>query len=242
MNNRLQKILDLIFVPHCVACGERLAAGEGALCTKCLSAYRLALLETCPFCGKILSECPCVGDQLTGSGLSALIKLFYYYPHDNVVQNLMIYALKHRAERRVIDRLADDMAGAITAHCDWQAKEYLVTYAPRSRKAKRSHGFDHMAYLSRAVADRLGVPCRSLLSRHGGKEQKKQGTVKERQRNMKDAYRYVGKGDLQGKHILLLDDLMTSGATLKTAARTLRRAGAKRITAAVLAITPLTEK
>ena len=59
---------------------------------------------------------------------------------------------------------------------------------------------------------------------------------------MKDAYRYVGKGDLQGKHILLLDDLMTSGATLKTAARTLRRAGAKRITAAVLAITPLTER
>ena len=242
MKKRLQKLLDLIFVPHCAACGERIPAGEGPLCPACLAAYELALLGTCPLCGRVLSECVCLGDKLEGTGISALIKLFYYYPRDSAVQNFMIYSLKHRADRRVIDRLADDLAGAILRHCDTVCEEYMITYAPRSKKAKREHGFDHMAYLSRAVADRLGIPCRSLLSRRGGGEQKTQKNTAARQRNMRDAYRYTGKLDLRGKHILLLDDLMTTGATLKAAARTLRSAGAKKMSAVVLAITPLTEQ
>ena len=242
MRKGWQRLLDLIFVPRCAACGERISAGEGPLCKKCLSAYELALLETCPYCGKSLSDCACCGEKTELAGLVALIKLFYYYPRDLAVQNLMIYALKHRADRRVVDRLADDLSGAIRKHCDLEREEFLITYAPRSRKAKRAHGFDHMAYLARAVADRVGVPCECLLSRHGGGEQKRQGDTRARYRNMRDAYRYVGDGDLRGRHILLLDDLITSGATLTAAAKTLRRAGAKRITAAVLAMTPLTEK
>lgn len=242
MNRRLQKLFDLIFVPHCTACGDRLSAGEGALCKKCQSSYELACMERCPLCGQILSDCSCLGDKLERSGLFALIKVFYYYPRDSAVQNFMIYALKHRADRRVIDRLSLDLARAIKEHCDIEGGDYLITYAPRSKKAKREHGFDHMAYLSKAVAAHLGIPCVPLLSRRSGEEQKKQSNTKARYRNMKDAYRYIGKVDLHGRHILLLDDLMTSGATLKAAARPLRRAGAKRITAAVLALTPLTEK
>ena len=242
MKKRLKKLLDLIFVPKCAACGERIAVGTGALCPKCLSAYELAKMETCPHCGKILSDCTCLGDKLDRVGLSGLIKLFYYYPHDDAAQNHMIYALKHRADRRVIDRLAEDLAGAIAKHCDTEKTEYLITYAPRSRRARRAHGFDHMAYLSRAVSVRLGIPCRCLLSRHGGGEQKKQGTRGARYRNMKDAYRYIGKEELKGKHILLLDDLTTSGATLTAATKTLRRAGITQVTAAVLAMTPLAEK
>ena len=232
----------MVFVPHCTACGERIAPGRGTLCAKCLSAYELALLETCPHCGSVLSACTCLGDNLGRSGLTALFKLFYYHPRDNAVQNMMIYALKHRADRRVIERLSFDLAQVIKKHCDIVGDDYLLTYAPRSRKAKRAHGFDHMAYLSRAVAARLGIPCVPLLSRHGGAEQKKQRDTGARYRNMKDAYRYIGRVALKGKHILLLDDLMTSGATLKAAARTLRRAGAVRVSAAVLAVTPLTDK
>ena len=242
MDKRLQKLLDLVFVPHCTACGERLSPGEGALCKKCLSAYELACMATCPYCGAILADCTCLGDKLGRCGLSGLIKVFYYYPRDTAVQNFMIYALKHRADRRVVDRLSLDLAKAVKKHCDTENGNFLVTYAPRSGKAKREHGFDHMEYLARATAARLGIPCACLLARQGGGEQKKQGTEQARRRNMKDAYRYIGKAELAGKHILLLDDLMTSGATLKAAARTLRYAGAKRITAAVLAVTPLTEK
>ena len=55
--------------------------------------------------------------------------------------------------------------------------------------------------------------------------------------NMKTAYSYRGREGLSGAHVILLDDVVTSGATLMFASRVLRRAGAKRVTAAVLGST-----
>ena len=94
-----------------------------------------------------------------------------------------------------------------------------------------------MEILSRAVAKRLGLAWRPLLVRHGGNEQKKSRSRTARFRNMQNAYRVKRNAHLAGKRILLLDDVVASGATLSSAMRALRRAGARRITVAVLGYT-----
>ena len=91
-----------------------------------------------------------------------------------------------------------------------------------------------MAILSRAVAARLGLAWQPLLVRRGGREQKKSLSRTARFRNMQNAYRIKGEIDLKERRILLLDDVVASGATLASAMRALRHAGGRRITVATL--------
>ncbi len=241
MRKLLQKALDLVFVPRCTACGVRLPVGGGALCPQCRARYELALLVPCPFCGKVISTCLCRGDALERTSVKGLIKLFLYQKiagESEPPQNALLYRLKHHADRRVVDEVATGFADAIRPHLAEFGEDLLVTYAPRSRRARRRYGFDHMSYLSAAVAKRLGLPCASLLIRRGGSEQKKSGSRTARFQNMQAAYRYCGRQPLGGRPVLLLDDISTSGATLAAAARTLRQAGAGKVYAAVAAYTP----
>lgn len=238
MKKLLRMLRDLLFVPRCAGCGERLSCGAGVLCPTCYAAYEMEKARSCPYCGHTFATCHCAGEFLQKNRLETVVKLFQYYPKDaEAVPNRMVYLLKHRAPRPLVELLSEDLAAALSPVLATAKKPILVTFAPRSRAALRRHGFDHMAYLSRAVADRLGLSWRPLLSRRDGGEQKKKLTRSARLANMKNAYTYVGEERLDGYHILLLDDVTTSGATLLAAARTLRRAGARDLTPAVLGAT-----
>lgn len=235
MKKRVEALLGLLFVPRCAACGVRLSPGTGALCADCLAGYRHAKEENCPHCGAMLSSCTCSSEFLGEQGIRRLIKLVRYYPHDaEAVQNRMLYSLKHRAPRALIDFLADELAEALLPVIGKGEKRVVLSYAPRSRRAARRHGFDHMALLGRAVALRLSVEWAPLLARHDGKEQKKRGSRAARIANMRSAYRYLGgPRELAGCKVILLDDVSASGATLAAAARALRRGGARGIVGCV---------
>ncbi len=236
MMSLLKFLRDLLFVPKCAGCLERLDPSAGALCDGCRTAYLLETEKSCPFCGG--TACACTGEEGGVLGKTPMIKLFRYYPHEGeTVTNRMIYLLKHRAPRPLIEELAASLAERIRPHLDGDLSSYLVTFPPRSRRARAEYGFDHMELLSRAVALRLGLAWQPLLVRHGGQEQKKSVSRTARFRNMKNAYRLRSGVDPGGRRILLLDDVVASGATLSSAMRTLRRAGARKITVAVLGYT-----
>lgn len=237
MSGFFRHLRDLLFVPRCAGCGERLLPGKGVLCDRCLASYGLEKTMGCPFCGHPFSACTCPGDTLKRGGITRLPKLFRYHPHGDGVSNRMIYLLKHAAPRPLVAFLARELAEAIRPHLPKGKGELLVTFAPRSRRARRRYGLDHMELLARAVAEELSAECRTLLRRRDGGEQKKRPTRQERFRNMRDAYSYIGKEELHGRRILLLDDVTTSGATLLFAVRALRRAGARGVTVGVLGAT-----
>ncbi len=236
MRSIVKLLRDLLFVPRCAGCGERMAPLAGALCEGCRATYLIETATPCPFCG--VADCACTGEEGGSLGKARLIKLFRYYPHEGeTVTNRMIYLLKHRAPRPLVEFLAASLAERIRPHLDGDLASYLVTYPPRSRRARAEYGLDHMALLSRAVAEKLGLAWRPLLVRRGGQEQKKSVSRTARFHNMQNAYRLKGKEDLTGRRILLLDDVLASGATLSSAMRALRRAGARRITVAILGYT-----
>ena len=122
-------------------------------------------------------------------------------------------------------------------------EEYVcdcITWVPLSRKRLRSRGYDQAKLLSEGFAASAGLPCEELLKKiRNTAPQSGTDSRAERKSNIKNAYRTVQEEKIVGKSILLMDDIVTTGATLSECAQALKRAGAKQVRALTLARTDL---
>jgi ComF family protein len=105
----------------------------------------------------------------------------------------------------------------------------IVTWPPCSRAAKRRRGFDHAEVLARGLAERLGLLAAPLIQRVGRASDQAELTGSERRLNLLGAF---AARPASGA-VLLVDDVVTTGATLQACATSLRAAGASRIEAFV---------
>ena len=110
----------------------------------------------------------------------------------------------------------------------------VVTWAPTSARRRRQRGFDQAELVARQVARQLGVPCRRLLEREG--PHVAQTGLDRAQRVHGPAFR--ARPDVPGRQVLLVDDVVTTGSTLRAAADALTRAGAERVVRCAVAATP----
>lgn len=146
--------------------------------------------------------------------------------------------LKYNADRRAADffvRLALDACGV--SGCDG------VAYVPRDARRRRKYGFDQAKELAAAASRVLGVPLVSLLSRRRHGKAQKLLSAKERRANMKNRF-YIGQEITEQekfRRLLIVDDVCTTGATVKACADILRGSVAKSVTAMCLARTELSK-
>ena len=109
-----------------------------------------------------------------------------------------------------------------------------VTWAPTSPARRRRRGFDQAELVARGVAARLGLPCRQLLERRGGTAAQTGRTRHERLH----APQFVAHPRAASRRVVVIDDVVTTGATLRAAASALRAAGATLVLPAAFAATP----
>lgn len=109
-----------------------------------------------------------------------------------------------------------------------------ITWVPLSERRLRERGYDQARLLAEALAAPVGLPCAPMLvkTRHT-KPQSGLKSREQRRRNAEGAYRAADGAPIRGKRVLLVDDIVTSGATLSECARVLKRSGA----AAVVCLT-----
>lgn len=209
------RFLDLLYPPKCVFCRRLLARGEWDICNDC----RLKL----PVCG---------GTPKKGRFLSGACAPFYY--EGAVCDSLLRY--KFHGMSQYAGCYGPLLAACISSHL---AGRYdLMTWVPVSRKRLRQRGYDQALLLAQETGACLGLkPQRMLQKRRDNPAQSSLTGVESRRANVAGVYEAVHPERFAGRKILLIDDIMTTGATLSEAARTLLTAGAAEVVCAAFAAT-----
>ncbi|MEN3315829.1 MAG: hypothetical protein V7605_2063 [Acidimicrobiaceae bacterium] len=140
----------------------------------------------------------------------------------------LVARLKYRNARAAVPFLAAEMAALVDA-----TTVDVVTWAPTTSPRRRHRGFDQAELLARAVARRLGRPCRRALRRRPGTPAQTGRTLAQR----RSGPAFHPRRSV-GPRVLLVDDVVTSGATVSAAAAALRRAGAATVQVVAAARTP----
>lgn len=137
----------------------------------------------------------------------------------------LVWKLKAGSARAAADEVASLLP---LIDCD------IVVPVPTASSRVRQRGYDQAVLIAKAYARRHRLPCSKHLVRQS---QTRQVGASRAQRlaQLNRAFRVVNKKDLAGQRVILVDDVMTTGATLEVAARLLKAAGAKSVDAAVFA-------
>lgn len=231
-----REFLDrFVFVYRCVGCGEVLsfADSRSAFCSKCRLFWEEAKSESCKECFREAVACTCMPKKLSKSGALCLRKLiFYHTKKEHTPPNRLLYRLKHQPNDRLEGFVAREMAIRVREELrvlspDNLAAEVVLTYAPRSRQAVRVEGFDQSRRMARALSRELSVPYVTTFARTRGTGVQKKLSADARMKNASESFRCIAPNEVAGKYVLLLDDVVTTGASMGECVSLLRRAGAK---------------
>lgn len=232
--NFFEKILFYISVPKCTYCGETLDIDDKALCKECLRNYFDLKARNCSICGKPLYKCDCTSKYLEAHFVHKLIKVFRYKPGENSPANELIYKLKRENRKDIIDFLSDELKNSIETSVEIK-ENTIITSVPRRKKAKIKYGIDHSEKLAKAVAKKLSIEYIPTLKSLAKKPQKKSENIDKRIENAKFKLKNNNL-NLAHKTVILIDDIVTTGASMGAAAFNLKTLGPKRIIGATLSV------
>lgn len=209
----LHRLSSWLYPPKCVLCGRILEKDETDLCHHC----RIHA-----------PECPVLRAKYPY--LNSWVALWYY--EDTVRRSLLRY--KFYGKRSHADTYAR-LLGMKLLREDMTDFD-ILTYIPISAKRRRKRGFDQVELLAEKLGSQIGITPHALLKKlRDNPAQSGIAGQAERRANVLGVYAVPDPARMKGKRILLLDDIITTGATASECARVLLTAGAKEVHLAVIA-------
>ncbi|MBQ8387542.1 MAG: ComF family protein [Clostridia bacterium] len=229
--------------PICPGCRECIATKYGAkneTCADCGMKWTAARATLCPVCSEPWHSCLCTCKKLETAGASAHIKLVPYTSREGI-GNRVVHYIKTVSDKRIFSMLGRELAREIDLYFDrmgLRREDAILTYAPRRRRTVRLVGFDQAKLLTQAVSKHSGIPVVKLLRRkgRGGRAQKRLDAAT-RAKNVHGMFELCSGVELSGKTVLLIDDLVTTGATAGECVRLLKKKGAALVICASVAYT-----
>ena len=230
----LGALADFVFPPYCAICSGPLAEGEQIVCERCWS--QLEVLRgpyCCPRCGLPLEEdadgCPeCSGKTFNFSGAKILAE---FGPISQGIIHLLKYAGKRSLGHRLGELLADVVSGD-----DRSARADLIVPVPLHPSRLRERGYNQSALIARSMGRCMGTPVDERgLRRIRQTRTQTALTSEERRRNVAGAFEVRSPGRITGRRVLLVDDVLTTGATVDACAVALLDEGASEVFVAAVA-------
>ncbi len=228
--------LDLLFPRPCAQCGGEVAEGREVLCWECRADFRPVVFPFCSVCGN-----PIEG-RMTGDYVCYLCKDDDRHfdcarsaaRFEGVLQH-MIHQFKYREALWVESELVDLLQQCFDAHYESLSVDGVVA-VPLFHARRRERGYNQAEVLARGLARRLRKPFWGrALKRIRATETQTHLTAPQRADNVRGAFEVGARRRLAGRSVLLVDDVMTTGATLSECARSLKAGGARSVFVLTLA-------
>lgn len=211
----------------CLACGDPAGATDPLICPLCQSRWRRLPMPQCGRCGQPLpgDDGPC---RFCSGWPEALARARSAVWLDDGVRQA-VHALKYGGWWRVAEPLAGAMRGLINTGCEGA----VLLPVPLAPSRARRRGYNQAERLARALGRTTGIPCDpGALTRTRSTSSQTALSPEARRANISGAFRARPLG---GRRVILVDDVLTTGATLCEAALTLTAAGAGSVEAVTFA-------
>jgi ComF family protein len=215
----LERLAAFIAPDDCLSCGRESAL----LCSNCLPLLP-ELPKRCFGCNATVTDLACA-QCLQVAGLSSLQAASHY----GGLSKLLVASLKFRGNQSA-GRLMGD---AILRRCQLPADALLV-HMPATTAHVRERGYDQAQLIVRHISRSSGLPRADLLRRSGNHHQLGSNRV-QRQQQLSASLSVARGTVIKNRHVLLVDDVLTTGSSLSAAALVLHQAGAQRVDAVVFA-------
>ena len=220
------RLLDLISPRLCVVCGNRLAVTEETLCSKCYmhlprtdfdhDLYENVMAKL--FWGQIKLE--------------KATALFYYEPHAETAQ--ILYEMKYKNHPEIGVVMGRMMAKELVRSRLFEGIDAIVP-VPLAKKRERQRGYNQSLELAKGVNEVTGLPIyNKVVKRTKFMGSQTQRGRWERNENVEHVFELVDGDSLSGKHVLLIDDVVTTGATIIACAQEMQKASDVKISVLAL--------
>jgi ComF family protein len=229
-------LFQFFLPPQCPCCEKFLEEGQQGFCPNCLLKIRWIEPPFCSICGipfisKEVENHPCGACETHGKYFTMARALGIY---EGSLQEA-IHRWKYEGKTHLTLFFAEWMAEGVKDYWGYDSIDLLIP-VPLHPQRLRERGFNQALLLVKEISRRTGIPYQKTILR------KKKPTLPqvnlsgaEREKGLKGAFQVIGKKDLDGKSVLLIDDVYTTGATVNECSKVLLGGGVKRIDVLTLA-------
>ena len=220
------RTLDFLFPPRCVGCGK----GGVLLCRKCRADLTYLQPSLCCECGKQIPEGTTCHSCLRG--VRYLDGVYSVFEYGGTIRQAIIQLKYHN-----VKTLADPLSRFLSEYLSEHGLSFdIIIPVPIHKRRLRERGYNQTALLARRLSRMTRIPIMegALVRTRHTPSQAKSASVEQRRENIRNAFECVS-WNVSDKHILLIDDVCTSGATLNSCAASLKSAGAASVWGLTLA-------
>ena len=229
-------VFQFFLPPQCPCCEKFSEEGKQGFCSNCLSQIRWIEPPFCSICG-----IPFISREVETHPCGACVTHRKYFTiaralgaFEGSLQEA-IHRWKYEGKTYLTPFFADWMAEGLNRHWEPGSLNLLIPVPLHTRRL-RERGFNQALLLVRELSRRTGIPYRKSIL------QKKKSTIPqvnlsgvEREKELRGTFHVIGKEELSGLSVLLIDDVYTTGATVNECSKVLLRGGAKKVDVLTLA-------
>ncbi len=229
LHNLYEDVTCFIFPPHCVICKSPLEDGKQSVCSRCLDEVMNEIKGTdpyCPFCEKLY---PDLFDRCRRcSGRKSPGKLYSLVPMTSNIREYL-HAYKYFGRLEIAEGFAK-RAYDLYNKAEFIKEIDLIVPVPLHRRKRLQRGYNQAEVFAGHLSELFGTPLAdNALKRIKHTKSQTYLNAEQRFENVKGVFKVIDSKQIKNKKVLLVDDIVTTGATLYECSRTLKKAGASTV-------------
>ncbi len=219
-------VLNFIYPPGCIICMTRLEPGLTLICQTCWQS--LPRIDN--------AENQKQNRANLDSNKSQISKFLAVWEFNSAVQDL-IHEIKFFGKKSFAKFVGEELADLMAQDQDYVEADLIIP-VPLHKTRLRERGFNQSLLLSQAILKKTNIPVhQKVLQRIKYTKPQSKLDARERQQNVKDAFRVIDPSAVKGKTVILVDDVLTTGSTIRACAESLKSAEVAKVLALTAAAT-----